>query len=169
MADDGSQLTIRKLHPTIGAEVTGIDLAVAHSDAVIEQLRAAWVEHCVPVFHGQAISDAEQVAFSRRFGELEIFPQGANRSVSHREIFRVSNVDKSMRRAPQRRRVRFGRADIHAAVHERRINADDVARKAFAETHREIGLARRRRAHQEYCGVRHWPVSASAQEKTIQF
>ena len=92
MADDGNRLTIRKLHPTIGAEVSGIDLAAAHGDAVIETLRAAWVEHCVLVFHDQAISDAEQVAFSRCFGELEIFPQGANRSVDHPEIFRVSNV-----------------------------------------------------------------------------
>ena len=92
MAEDGNRLTIDKLHPTIGAEVSGIDLEAAHDEAVIEQLRAAWIEHCVLVFHDQAISDAEQVAFSRRFGELEIFPQGANRSGAHPEIFRVSNV-----------------------------------------------------------------------------
>ena len=44
---------------------------------------------CSPI---QAISDEEQIAFSRNFGELEIFPQSANRSSQLPEIFRVTNV-----------------------------------------------------------------------------
>lgn len=85
-------LTIKKLHPCLGAEVAGVDLADDLSDATVEALRAAWVEHGVLVFRDQDISDAEQIAFSRRFGELEIFPQAENRETTHPEIFNLTNV-----------------------------------------------------------------------------
>lgn len=85
-------LAISKLHPHLGAEVSGINLADALDEATVEALRAAWVEHCVLVFRDQDITDAEQIAFSRRFGELEIFPQADNRTVRHPEIFNLTNV-----------------------------------------------------------------------------
>jgi len=50
-------------------------------------------EHLVVVFPGQQITDEEHVAFTRFFGEPEIFHQTIIRSRSAKEIFRVSNVD----------------------------------------------------------------------------
>ena len=85
-------LTLKKLHPCLGAEVGGINLADDLDEATIEALRAAWVEHGVLVFPDQRITDAEQIAFSRRFGELEIFPQADNRAVANPEIFNLTNV-----------------------------------------------------------------------------
>ncbi len=84
-------VSIRKLHPLIGAEVTGVDLR-RPGEGDLRAIEAAWREHAVLVFPGQPISDEQQVAFSRHFGELEIFPQSANRSNTRPEIFRVTNV-----------------------------------------------------------------------------
>ncbi len=86
------KLTIRKLHPCLGAEISGVNLADDLDDATVDALRAAWIEHCVLVFRDQRITDAEQIAFSQRFGELEIFPQAENRAVTHPEIFNLTNV-----------------------------------------------------------------------------
>lgn len=85
-------LVIKKLHPCLGAEVGGINLADDLANSVIDTLRAAWIEHSVLVFRDQRITDAEQIAFSRRFGELEIFPQAENRATAHPEIFNLTNV-----------------------------------------------------------------------------
>ena len=53
----------------------------------------AWMEHLVIVFPDQHITDEEHVAFTRHFGEPEIFHQTIIRSRAVKEIFRVSNVD----------------------------------------------------------------------------
>ena len=60
----------------LAAEVQGLDLAGPLDAAALESLRAAWDEHLVLVFHGQAMSDADLLAFSRHFGELD--PPGPN-------------------------------------------------------------------------------------------
>ncbi len=83
---------IRKLHPLIGAEVRGVDLSRPLDEDELRTIEAAWSEHAVLVFPNQPISDEQQVAFSRNFGELEIFPQADNRSNQTLEIFRVTNV-----------------------------------------------------------------------------
>jgi taurine dioxygenase len=85
-------INVRKLHPLIGAEVKGVDLARPLDEADITAIETAWREHAVLVFPDQPITDEQQVAFSRRFGDLEIFPQAENRSGRLPEIFRVTNV-----------------------------------------------------------------------------
>lgn len=61
------------LGPGFAAEVRGAGMAeVAADDAVYAAVRAAFEEHSVLVFRKQPITDELQVAFSRRFGPLEI-------------------------------------------------------------------------------------------------
>jgi alpha-ketoglutarate-dependent 2,4-dichlorophenoxyacetate dioxygenase len=61
------------LGPGFGAELRGITLAdVAADDTAYAQVRAAFEEHSVLVFRGQDVTDDTQLAFSRRFGPLEI-------------------------------------------------------------------------------------------------
>ena len=45
-----SQISITKLHPEIGAEVSGVDLSQALDAATIESIRQAWYENTVLVF-----------------------------------------------------------------------------------------------------------------------
>jgi taurine dioxygenase len=67
--------------------------------ATAQAVSDAWMKHLVLVFPDQHISDAEHVAFTRRFGEPEIFHQTSLhlRSDRVREIFLVSNVDEQDR------------------------------------------------------------------------
>ncbi len=60
--------------PTIGAEISGIDLREPLDDATSAALRRAVVKHKVIFFRDQDITPSQHVAFARRFGELEIHP-----------------------------------------------------------------------------------------------
>lgn len=77
----------------LGAEVHGLDLRQPMDRETFQAVHAAWMQHLVLIFPGQAISDAEHVAFGRQFGELEIFHQGIIKSTRVPEIFRVANTD----------------------------------------------------------------------------
>jgi alpha-ketoglutarate-dependent taurine dioxygenase len=87
-----THLAVRKLHPALGAEVRGVDMRRPLDDATARELQAIWMTHLVLVFPGQHVTDAEHVAFTRYFGEPEIFHQKIIRSQRLQEIFRVSNV-----------------------------------------------------------------------------
>jgi taurine dioxygenase len=56
----------------LGAEIRGVDLAATMDDATFGKIDDAFNEHGVIFFRGQKITEAQQIAFSRRFGELEI-------------------------------------------------------------------------------------------------
>lgn len=90
-----SRLTVRKLHPALGAEVRGVDMRQPLDAATFRELHDIWMDHLVLVFPGQHMTDAEHVAFTRYFGEPEIFHQKIIRSERVKEIFRVSNVDEN--------------------------------------------------------------------------
>lgn len=65
-------ITITPLHPLFAAEVRGVDCGSV-DDSTFDRIREAFEEYSVLVFRGQdALTDEQQVAFSQRFGELEI-------------------------------------------------------------------------------------------------
>ena len=64
----------RTVGATIGAEVSGIDLADELSDDSVAELRQALLAYKVLFFRDQPLTAAQHVAFARRFGELEIHP-----------------------------------------------------------------------------------------------
>lgn len=86
-------LTVSRRHPLIGSEVRGIDLGRPLTPETRARLDEIWLEHPMLVFPAQAITDDQQIAFARNFGDLEIHPSVAHRSSTHPEIYRVSNVD----------------------------------------------------------------------------
>jgi taurine dioxygenase len=63
-------IEIEPMDAPLGAEIRCGDVRVLDNDAVAA-IRAAWLEHLVVVFRGQALSDADLVAFGRRFGEFQ--------------------------------------------------------------------------------------------------
>jgi len=69
---------IVSLGPGFGAELRGVTIAdVAGDDAAYAQVRAAFEEYSVLVFRGQDVTDDTQLAFSRRFGPLEVTKVGS--------------------------------------------------------------------------------------------
>ena len=93
-------ITITRRHPVIGAEIRGVDLGRVDEEA-FRRIYDAWLEHLLLVFPEQNVTDREQIAFARRFGELEIHPSREHRSSRHPEIYRVSNVDERGNIIPQ--------------------------------------------------------------------
>ena len=83
-------LTIRKLHGSLGAEIQGVNLASPLDQDTKSKIEAAWKIYGVLVFREQDISDAEHVAFSRHFGELEILPEADRTDIVIPEIFVLS-------------------------------------------------------------------------------
>ncbi|HET9019819.1 MAG TPA: TauD/TfdA family dioxygenase [Acetobacteraceae bacterium] len=86
-----------ELAPTgggVGAEIRGVDLRLLDA-AGFAALRAAWTGHAVLLLRDQSLTDADLIAFSRRFGDLDLAPvQESGRRVvaGHPEIYVVSNV-----------------------------------------------------------------------------
>jgi alpha-ketoglutarate-dependent taurine dioxygenase len=62
--------TITPLDATLGAVVTGVDLARL-DDATWAHIHAAFLRHAVLVFPGQHLDEAAQGAFALRFGDVE--------------------------------------------------------------------------------------------------
>lgn len=78
----------------LGAEVRGVDLRAIDDDA-FGAIHRAWLTHQVLLFRDQTLSDADLIAFSRRFGELDHAPiqENGRRFVEgHPELYVVSNV-----------------------------------------------------------------------------
>ena len=67
-------LHVTRLEPTIGAEISGIDLRQPLTPALRDELRRLLLEHKVIFFRDQAISTEQQIAFAREFGELYVHP-----------------------------------------------------------------------------------------------
>ncbi|MEC9252711.1 MAG: TauD/TfdA family dioxygenase [Pseudomonadota bacterium] len=63
-------ITIEPKDATLGASITGIDLAQL-DDASWDIVKQAFLEFGVLIFPTQALSDDAQIAFASRFGELE--------------------------------------------------------------------------------------------------
>ena len=71
-------MEIVSLGPGFAAELRGVTLAdVAADDSAYKEVRAAFEELSVIVFRGQGVTDEAQLAFSRRFGPLEITKVGS--------------------------------------------------------------------------------------------
>lgn len=68
------RLKVAPLTPSIGAEISGIDLAEEQDEAVIAEIRAALLAYKVIFFRDQFITPEQHIAFARRFGPLEIHP-----------------------------------------------------------------------------------------------
>ena len=77
----------------LGAEIRGVDLSQPLGDNVFALIERAFDEHGVIFFRNQKITPPQQVAFTRRFGEIEYNIFGERWSVDGSpEIVVVSNV-----------------------------------------------------------------------------
>ncbi|MEM5438675.1 TauD/TfdA family dioxygenase [Paraburkholderia diazotrophica] len=83
---------IRPFDAPLGAEVIGLSLREPLSDADFARIRRAHLDHHVLVFRDQHITPEEHIAFSRRFGPLQIHVLHQFALAGHPEVLIVSNV-----------------------------------------------------------------------------
>ncbi len=86
-------LDVRLLAPAMGAEVRGVDLGRPLDQTTFAAIEAAFLRHLLLCFPDQQLDEAEQIAFSRRFGDLQIHVLDQFRHPRHPEIYVLSNVD----------------------------------------------------------------------------
>jgi len=85
-------LHIEALSWHVGAEVSGVDLAAELPDDTFEKIDEAYNRYSVLVFRDQKLTPEQQIAFARRFGELEISPRTEFALSGYPEILVLSNI-----------------------------------------------------------------------------
>jgi alpha-ketoglutarate-dependent 2,4-dichlorophenoxyacetate dioxygenase len=71
-------VSFRQLHPAFAAEVSGIDCRRPLGGAQVAAIEAGMDQYAVLVFPDQDITDEQQLAFTRHFGELENYATGGH-------------------------------------------------------------------------------------------
>src|ERR1043166_683250 len=101
---EGSPMKIVPLGPGFAAELVGVTLAEIAADAAAYQAtRAAFEAHSVLVFRGQDVTDEAQLAFSRRFGPLEVTKVGSQGTGTNLVI--LSTIDENGKVVPADHRL----------------------------------------------------------------
>jgi len=86
-------LEIRPLTPKLGGEIANVRLADGMSDALFRDIYAAFLRYQVLLFPPQDVPPREQVAFARRFGEVQIHVMSQYHADGYPELYRLSNLD----------------------------------------------------------------------------
>ena len=97
---DVMTLETRCLHPEFGVEILGVDLAKPLDDARFAEIEQAVERFSVVLMRGQSIDDEIQLAFSRRFGELEYGHVAYGNHGRIEYVGRIGNVDADGRQLP---------------------------------------------------------------------
>jgi alpha-ketoglutarate-dependent 2,4-dichlorophenoxyacetate dioxygenase len=74
MGNAAMPVVIRPLHPLFAGEVAGVDCRAPLSTPQVAAIDEGMAEYAVLVLRDQDITDAQQLAFTRQFGELEHSP-----------------------------------------------------------------------------------------------
>ena len=69
-----SQIEVRPIAGTIGAEIHNVDVSRDLDDTTIADIRKALLDHCVIFFRNQKLDAERHKAFTRRFGKIFIHP-----------------------------------------------------------------------------------------------
>jgi taurine dioxygenase len=85
---------LRPLTPNLGAEVSGIELSADMDDALFRALYQAFLRHRVLLFPPHDLPPANQVAFARRFGEVQVHVMNQYHADGYPELYRLSNLDR---------------------------------------------------------------------------
>jgi alpha-ketoglutarate-dependent taurine dioxygenase len=80
--DLATDLIVKQLEPTIGAEVSGVDLRHPLALEQRDHIKTLLLKHRVLFFRNQPISGDQQLAFARQFGKIYEHPSA--RQVDHR-------------------------------------------------------------------------------------
>lgn len=110
-----------------GAEIRGVDVSRPIDDATFQAIEEAFHAWGVVFFRGQTLVPETQIAFSRRFGDLEPHMRIEHRLATHPELLVLSNIlddngraigsqdagrmwhsDESYKRAPARATLLYG-------------------------------------------------------------
>ena len=99
---DALALSVRRLAPALGAEISGVDLSRPIAPEIAAALRRAWHDHAVILVRGQNLSEEDQVRYGECFGPLGkgLTSAGAGRHPSTMFISNIREDGKPIGRLP---------------------------------------------------------------------
>jgi taurine dioxygenase len=83
---DYQTIEVKKLTPTIGAEIHGVDLSKDLGNQQFQEIHDAWMDNLVIFFRDQKMTVDQHKDFGRRFGKLHIHPNAPQEIKEHPEI-----------------------------------------------------------------------------------
>ena len=107
-------ISIRQIHPVFVGEVSGVDLRRPLSQDEVAAIEAGMDRYAVLVFHDQNITDEQQIAFTRNFGEIE---NSAGGNVTRPEQKRLSHLMNDVSNLGEDHRP-LGRDDLRVSVQQ---------------------------------------------------
>lgn len=109
-------ITVTPLQPTIGAEISGVDISQPISDAVRDAIKDAILTYKVVFFRDQhGLTTESHEAFARRFGPLYVHPS-TRRDDKIAPIHKIEALDQE-RAAQFEARKEAGRGLVQAGYH----------------------------------------------------
>jgi taurine dioxygenase len=84
-------MTVSPLPAALGAEITGTDVSGSLDEAAFGAIRDAFLARQVIVIRDQELSAEAQIAFGRRFGDLDIHISNRYKLKEHPEVLVLSN------------------------------------------------------------------------------
>ena len=88
-------IEVRKLTPTIGAEIFGVDLAKPLGNQQFQEVHDALMDNLVIFFRDQKMTIDQHKDFGRRFGPLHVHPNAPIEIPEHPEILVIKADEKS--------------------------------------------------------------------------
>jgi taurine dioxygenase len=89
-------ISVDKLTPIIGAEISGVDLSKPLGNATFSEIQRAFAENLVIFFRGQHLTAEQHLAFGQRFGSLHIHP-AAPHAPGHKALMIIRADENSPR------------------------------------------------------------------------
>ena len=88
-------IMVRPTGAALGADISGLDLSTVIGESTFADIYRAWNDHLVLRFRDQRLDDDALVAFSRRFGVLDMAPmpaEGERMALRMPEVAVISNI-----------------------------------------------------------------------------
>lgn len=90
-------IEITPLSPSIGAEITGVDLHQPLDADTVAAIHRAWLDHLVILFRDQALEQEDLVRFTKHFGQpaersSPKDEQSVGQAALHRNLMLISNI-----------------------------------------------------------------------------
>ncbi|HEV8014504.1 MAG TPA: TauD/TfdA family dioxygenase [Stellaceae bacterium] len=92
LSDTATRLDLRRLAPSIGAEVVGLDLRQPIDAPTAAALRQAWYDHGVLLVRGQDITEDQQARYGEVFGPLALAHASRRMPDHHPSVMLISNI-----------------------------------------------------------------------------
>jgi taurine dioxygenase len=93
--EQSESLALRPLTPKLGAAISNVTLADEMSDEVFRAIYQAFLRYQVLLFPPQDVPPGRQVAFARRFGEVQIHIMNQYHADGYPELYGLSNLDEN--------------------------------------------------------------------------